>query len=105
MLHCDSRVRWKVASDLRFWAAICEPKTPSFRRFSGDLAPSTRNSHERLRLCDFGALAAKQEKSGKEGQGKTEALHAKLDELIIKVDTGFAALQTCSEAGVPSAQE
>ena len=27
MLHCDLRVRWKVASDLRFRAAISEPKT------------------------------------------------------------------------------
>ena len=27
MMHCDSRVRWKVASDLRFRAAISEPKT------------------------------------------------------------------------------
>ena len=32
MLHCDLRVRWKVASDLRFRAAISEPKTPSFLR-------------------------------------------------------------------------
>ena len=30
MLHCDLRVRWKVASDLRFRAAMSEPKTPSF---------------------------------------------------------------------------
>ena len=30
MLHCDLRVRWKVASDLRFRAAISEPKTSSF---------------------------------------------------------------------------
>ena len=44
MLHCDLRVRWKVASDLRFWAAISEPQTPSFCRISGDLAPSTRKS-------------------------------------------------------------
>ena len=28
MLHYDVRVRWKVASDLRFRAAISEPKTP-----------------------------------------------------------------------------
>ena len=44
MLHCDLRVRWKVASDLRFRAAISEPKTPSFCRISGDLAQSTRKS-------------------------------------------------------------
>ena len=49
MLHCDFRVRWKVASDLRFQAAISEPKTPFFCRISGDLAPcdlapSTRKS-------------------------------------------------------------
>ena len=44
MLHCDLRVRWKVASDLRFRAAISEPKTSSFCRISGDLAPSTRKS-------------------------------------------------------------
>ena len=34
----------EVASDLRFRAAISEPKTPSFCRISGDLAPSTRKS-------------------------------------------------------------
>ena len=44
MLHCDLRVRWKVASDLRFRAAILEPKTPSCCRISSDLAPSTRKS-------------------------------------------------------------
>ena len=44
MLHCDLRVRWKVASDLRFRAAIPEPKTPSFCGISGDLAPSMRKS-------------------------------------------------------------
>ena len=44
MLHCDLRVRWKVASDLRFRAAISEAETPSFCRISGDLAPSTRKS-------------------------------------------------------------
>ena len=44
MMHCDLRVRWKVASDLRFRAAISEPKTPSCCRISGDLAPSTRKS-------------------------------------------------------------
>ena len=40
MLHCDLKVRWKVASDLRFRAAISEPKTPSFCGISGDLAQS-----------------------------------------------------------------
>ena len=44
MLHCDLRVRWKVASDLRFRAAISEPETHSFCGISGDLAPSTRKS-------------------------------------------------------------
>ena len=44
MLHCDLRVRWKVASDLRFRAAISGPKTPSFCRIYGDLAPSTWES-------------------------------------------------------------
>ena len=44
MLHCDLRLRWKVASDLRFRAAISEPQTPSFCGISGDLAPSTRKS-------------------------------------------------------------
>ena len=44
MMHCDLRVRWKVASDLRFQAAISEPETPSFCGISGDLAPSTRKS-------------------------------------------------------------
>ena len=44
MLYCDLRMRWKVASDLRFRAAISEPKTPSFCGISGDLAQSTRKS-------------------------------------------------------------
>ena len=44
MPHCDLRVRSKVASDLRFRAAISEPKTPSFCGISGDLAQSTRKS-------------------------------------------------------------
>ena len=44
MLHCDLRVRWKVASDLRCRAAISEPKTSSFCRISDDLAPSVRKS-------------------------------------------------------------
>ena len=44
MPHCDIRVRWKVAGDLRFRAAISEPETLSFYRISGDLAPSTRKS-------------------------------------------------------------
>ena len=44
MLHCDLRMRWKVASDLRFRAAMSEPKTPSFCRISGKLPPSTRKS-------------------------------------------------------------
>ena len=33
MPHCDLRVRWKVASDLRFRAAISEPKTGSSLSF------------------------------------------------------------------------
>ena len=44
MLHCDFRVRWKVASDLRFGAAISEPETPSFCGISRDLAPSAQKS-------------------------------------------------------------
>ena len=44
MLHCDSRVRWKVPSDLRFRAAISESKTPSFCGISGELALSMRKS-------------------------------------------------------------
>ena len=59
MLHCDLRVRWKVASDLRFRAAISESKTPSFCGISGDLAQSTRKSLAISALCDFGALKAR----------------------------------------------
>ena len=44
MLHCDLRVRWKVASDLRFQVAISKAETPSFCGISGGLAPSTRES-------------------------------------------------------------
>ena len=44
MMHCDLRVRWKVASDLRFRAAIPEPKTRSCCGISGDVALSTWKS-------------------------------------------------------------
>ena len=44
MVRCDLRVRWQVASDLRFRAAISEPEIPFFCGISGDLAPSTRKS-------------------------------------------------------------
>ena len=44
MLHCNLRVRWKVASDLRIRAAISEPKTSSFCGISSDLAQSPRKS-------------------------------------------------------------
>ena len=44
MLHCNFRVRWTVASDLRIRAAISESKTSSFYGISGDLALSTRKS-------------------------------------------------------------
>ena len=37
MLHCDLRLRWKIASDLRFQAAISESKTHYFCGSSGDL--------------------------------------------------------------------
>ena len=43
-LHCDLRMRWKVASDLRFRVAISEPETISFCGICCDLAPSTRKS-------------------------------------------------------------
>ena len=41
MLPCDLRVR---SNDLRFRAAISEPKTPSLCGISGDLVQSTRKS-------------------------------------------------------------
>ena len=44
MLHCDLRVRWPVAGDLRFRVAISEPEYPSFCGISSDSAPSTRKS-------------------------------------------------------------
>ena len=43
-LHCDLRVRWKVAGDLRFRVAISEAETPCFCGISDALAPSTRKS-------------------------------------------------------------
>ena len=58
MLHCDLRVRWKVASDLRFRAAISEPKAPSFCGISGDLALSTRKSLA-IAIVRFGALSVR----------------------------------------------
>ena len=42
MLHCDLRVRWKIASNLRFQAAISEPAIPSFCGNAGDLATLMR---------------------------------------------------------------
>ena len=42
--HCDLRLRWKVARDPRFRAAMSEPKKPCFCRISGDLARSTQKT-------------------------------------------------------------
>ena len=45
MLHCELRVRWKVASDLRFRAADFQAQNPFLSAGNfGDLAPSTRKS-------------------------------------------------------------
>ena len=46
MLHSKLRVRWKVASDMRFRTAISESETPSFCGISGGfkLAPSMRKT-------------------------------------------------------------
>ena len=65
MLRCDLRVRWKVAGDLRFRAAISEPKTPSFCRISGDLAPSTRKSLAIAILRSWCAKPSSQSKASK----------------------------------------
>ena len=65
MMHCDLRVRWKVASDLRFRAAISESKTPSFCGISGDLAPSTRKS---LAIAMVRFWCAKQEPLNVQGR-------------------------------------
>ena len=53
MLHCDLRVRWKVASVLRFRAAISEPKSlflQDFWRFGSVNAESLA-----IEVYDFGA--------------------------------------------------
>ena len=60
MLHCDLRVRWKVAipfaiSGCDFWA-----KTPFFCRISVDLAPSARKS---LAIAIVRFWCAKQKKT------------------------------------------
>ena len=60
-LHCDLRVRWKVASDLRFRVAISSYETPSFCGISGDLAPSTRKIASE---CDCAILVRKDPKVG-----------------------------------------
>ena len=62
MLHCDLRVRWKVASDLRFRAAISEPKAPSFCGISGDLALSTQKSLA-IAIVRFWCAKLRQDKS------------------------------------------
>ena len=67
-MHCDLRVRWKVASDLRFRAAISEPKTRSFCGISGDLASSTRKS---LAIAIARFWSAKLEKQSGKVLGET----------------------------------
>ena len=79
MLHCNLSVRWKVASDLRFQAAISERKTPSFCRISGDLAPSTQKSlaiaivrfwcAKEVSFSTYGVLFWGGENFGEEGRG------------------------------------
>ena len=71
MLHCDLRLRWKVASDLRFRAAVSEPKTPSFCGISGDLAPSTRKS---LAIVIVRFWCAKEESEVRELSGKESGI-------------------------------
>ena len=77
-LHCDLRVQWKVASDLRFQVAISEPKTPSFCGISGDLAPSTRKS---LAIAIVRFWCAKQNKP-RGPKGKNKNLKRQYDEII-----------------------
>ena len=71
MLHCDL-VRWKVASDLRFRAAISEPKTLLSARFLA-IWLRQRGSRQRLRLCDFGALCQVADVNGQDRSCKTLA--------------------------------
>ena len=44
MLHCDLRVRWKVASDLQFWAAISEPEA-LFNKLKTTPTPNRNGSY------------------------------------------------------------
>ena len=74
-MHCDLRVRWKVASDLRFRAAISEPKTPSFCGISGDSAPSPRKSLA-IAIARFWCPKGKSLLAG--GGGVTEKRRTKL---------------------------
>ena len=55
-LHCDLRVRCKVASDLRFRVAISEATKPLLSAGFLAIWLRQRGNRQRLRLCDFGAL-------------------------------------------------
>ena len=71
MLHCDLCVRWKIASNLRFRAAISEFKTPSF---CGILAnwlsrsPSTRKSLA-IAIVRFWCAKGRKKNWRQEGKG------------------------------------
>ena len=59
MLHCDLRVRWKVASDLRFGLIYFLGPKPLLSAGFLAIWLGQGGNRKRLRLCDFGALSEK----------------------------------------------
>ena len=84
MLHCDLRVRWKVASDLRFRAAISEPKTPSFCGISGDLARQRENTTTKARISYACRTPKILGKEAKNAQNHKESLEKEKGKEILK---------------------
>ena len=89
-LHCDLRVRWKVASDLRFRVAISEPNTPSFCGISGDLAPSMRKSLA-IAIVRFWRAKDYSDTTCTHGAQKIEKIGQVFSELLF-LETWFAGL-------------
>ena len=96
MLHRDLRLRWRIAGDLRFQAAILESKTRSFCGISGDLAPSKRKS---LAIAIVRFWCAKPNKNrediGRGLWGGVSSDSAAKEHAHVQVWSGFSYLYHC----------
>ena len=78
MLHCDLRVRWKVASDLRFRAAMSEPKTSDLFGTRVRCIPEFGTENKSALFQDFLLLSAASRVRGRFQNPRQTPVHTKL---------------------------